>query len=190
MPSLSTFDKILDIAEQKVQTVGLNAFSFKDLEKVVGIKTASIHYHFPTKQDLVEALVARYIENFNDTLRALESKSVSPLEKLEAFTKIFTKTLEEDRICLCGMLASDLLSVNDYTHDRLTGFFSSSEKWLEKHIKECIQQKQVPQTVDPKIAAHFFLASLEGAMLIARVKKDIAYFKRIAQHSITSLKQK
>ena len=87
MPSLSTFDKILDIAEQKVQTVGLNAFSFKDLEKVGGIKTASIHYHFPTKQDLVEALVARYIENFNDTLRALESKSVSPLEKLEAFTK-------------------------------------------------------------------------------------------------------
>src|SRR5579862_1588267 len=56
----STRDRILDIAQRLIQSRGYNAFSFDDLAEELDIRTASIHYHFPTKADLGIALLRRY----------------------------------------------------------------------------------------------------------------------------------
>ena len=40
-------ETILDAAEKRIRSVGYNAFSFRDLADDVGIRSASIHYHFP-----------------------------------------------------------------------------------------------------------------------------------------------
>ncbi|MDF2795086.1 MAG: transcriptional regulator, TetR family [Pseudomonas orientalis] len=50
-------------ARKMVQTRGYNGLSFRELAKEVGIKSASIHYHFPTKGDLGAALAKRYTED-------------------------------------------------------------------------------------------------------------------------------
>ena len=63
-----TAHKVLDVAEELIQKRGFNAFSFKDLQERVGIKTSSIHYYFPTKQELASALIERYSESFKDQL--------------------------------------------------------------------------------------------------------------------------
>ena len=47
--------QILDIAEMLIQTQGYNAFSFRHIAKIIGIKTSSIHYYFPTKAELCKA---------------------------------------------------------------------------------------------------------------------------------------
>lgn len=48
-----TRDKILDVADDLVQRVGLNAMSYTHISDAVGIRKASIHHHFPRKEDLV-----------------------------------------------------------------------------------------------------------------------------------------
>ena len=53
---IPTYDRLLDVAQNMVQTNGFNAFSYGGLSRTVGIKTSSIHYHFPNKEDLGEAL--------------------------------------------------------------------------------------------------------------------------------------
>lgn len=58
-PITSTRDQLLDAAVAMLQRVGFVSFSFRDLAAQVGIRSASIHYHFPTKADLGLALVAR-----------------------------------------------------------------------------------------------------------------------------------
>ena len=50
-PLNDTAHKILDVAEHFTQSLGFNAFSYKDIQENVGIKTSSIHYYFPTKTD-------------------------------------------------------------------------------------------------------------------------------------------
>ena len=42
--------ELLAVAQNKVREGGYNNFSFRELAKEVGIKSASVHYHFPTKQ--------------------------------------------------------------------------------------------------------------------------------------------
>ncbi len=60
MKSIDTQTAILDTAQELIQRVGVNAMSYADISAVVGIRKASIHYYFPTKYDLIAALLDRY----------------------------------------------------------------------------------------------------------------------------------
>ena len=59
---------ILDIAERRMRQTGYNAVSYRDIASEIGIKSASLHYHFPKKEDLGIALVERYSKNFFSAL--------------------------------------------------------------------------------------------------------------------------
>jgi TetR/AcrR family transcriptional regulator, transcriptional repressor for nem operon len=57
---MTTREALLAAATELLQRVGYASFSFRDLAGIVGIRSASIHYHFPTKGDLGVALVEWY----------------------------------------------------------------------------------------------------------------------------------
>ena len=58
--SATTRDTLLDAAADLLQRVGYASFSYRDLAEAVGIRAASIHYHFPSKSDLGLALVEHF----------------------------------------------------------------------------------------------------------------------------------
>ncbi len=62
--------EILDAAERFARQAGYNGFSFRDVAAEVGIKSASVHYHFPTTGDLGAALAGRYADRFFERLGA------------------------------------------------------------------------------------------------------------------------
>jgi TetR/AcrR family transcriptional repressor of nem operon len=57
-----TRETIMTLARATAQAHGYNGLSFRELAKAVGVKSASVHYHFPTKGDLGAALARRYRE--------------------------------------------------------------------------------------------------------------------------------
>jgi len=63
---LPTDQRILDAAQQLMQAHGYHGVSYAAIAAQVGIRKASVFHHFPTKEDLVRAAVARY----RGTLRA------------------------------------------------------------------------------------------------------------------------
>ncbi len=60
MKTTDTKLKILDTAQELIQKLGVNAMSYADISTAVGIRKASIHYHFPSKEDLLVSLLERY----------------------------------------------------------------------------------------------------------------------------------
>ena len=62
--------QIIDSAIRMIRAGGYHSFSFRQIAAELGIKSASIHYHFPTKEDLGVALTKRYTENFVASLIA------------------------------------------------------------------------------------------------------------------------
>ena len=54
----TTAHRILDVAEELVQTRGVNGMSYADISARLGITKASLHYHFASKADLVRPLGA------------------------------------------------------------------------------------------------------------------------------------
>src|SRR6202008_1598325 len=53
---------IMDAAERRMQAGGFGGFSFREIAEDVGIKSSSVHYHFPAKENLAAAVVRRWAE--------------------------------------------------------------------------------------------------------------------------------
>ena len=63
-----TSTQILDIAESMIRDGGYYGFSFRQIADRLSIKSASVHYHFPTKEALATSVAKRYTENFLEAL--------------------------------------------------------------------------------------------------------------------------
>src|SRR5215475_4719408 len=81
-----TAEQILDLAETLIQTRGYSAFSYQDIADSLGIRKASIHYHFASKTDLGIAVVDRYLARFGAALAAVaEDQSQSSMAMLDFY---------------------------------------------------------------------------------------------------------
>jgi TetR/AcrR family transcriptional repressor of nem operon len=169
MADTTTRDKLMDLAERRIQTVGFNAFSYHDLAAEVGIKTASIHYYFPSKADLAQAVVSRYRQRFNLQLAAIsDSRRASP-GKLQDFMELFQKPLDSGKaICLCGMLASDYEAIPEVVQGEVRRFFSDVEAWLVGVLRQAKAAGELDFRGKPEAVAVGIVAALEGALLSAR----------------------
>lgn len=185
-----TAQRILTVAQQKVQTKGFNGFSYRDLATEIGIKTSSIHYHFPTKDDLALALVKAYETAFKIEIANIKSEEGNGRSQLEKYIKLFENNLAVDnKFCLCGMLASEINSLSDNVKQAIQEFFVDNERWLSQLIQDGQADGSLKATSTPDLVAAQLLATLEGAMLIARlVEKDSAVkFRQIVEGALKTI---
>jgi TetR/AcrR family transcriptional regulator, transcriptional repressor for nem operon len=175
-----TAGRILDIAERLVQTRGFNAFSYADIAAALNITKASLHYHFPTKAKLGERLVERYQETFLSALARIDESRGGAGARLRAYVGIYTDVLENDRMCLCGMLAADYATLPEALKDRVRRFFDANEAWLTAVLSRGRTSKELTFSGSPADSARFLVSALEGAMLLARSHGDPGRFHSAA----------
>jgi len=169
----SMYHRLLDAAQDLVQTNGFNAFSYGHLSEAVGIKTASIHYHFPSKEHLGQALARRYRERFNAVLVQIEAEHPDAPARIEKYTEQFLQTLRQGgKICLCGMLASDYATLPETTRKEVRAFFTENEAWVTRILEQGLESGAFSFKSDARDVASTFLSTLEGAMLDARIFED------------------
>src|ERR1700677_1871996 len=118
-----TAARTLDVAERLVQVRGFNGFSYADVATELGVTKAALHYHFPGKAELGEALISRYATRFCAALTAIEALEVSAPDKLTAYAGLYLDVLREGRMCLCGMLAAEHQTLPDAMRHALIAFF-------------------------------------------------------------------
>lgn len=184
-----TAHRILDVAERYTQIQGFNAFSYKDIQNEVGVKTSSIHYYFPTKLDLAMSMTERYIERFRIQLEDIAAQESDGIERLNALGQIYVGVVSEGKFCLCGMLASDMLVLPDNVTTRLQAFFSLVESWVEDALVLAKEQKHLPTCLTTAHASAHLVSVLEGAMLIARVRKKPAHLADMIEHTLMCFKK-
>lgn len=100
---MSTRSDLLTSAEILLRTKGYAAFSYADLAEDIGIKKASIHHHFPTKEGMAVAIVESYLFRFKNQLDAINDENTCVVDRLKAFALMFSNSSEN------GMLPSVVL---------------------------------------------------------------------------------
>lgn len=166
-----TATRILDVAERMARQGGYNAFSFRDIANEIGVKSASIHYHFPTKEDLGQAMVRRYTDRFLDALGAPDD--AEPQKMLARYVDVYRKALVEQQLmCLCGMFGAEIAKLPEPVSVRTREFFQRNLDWLETVFRAA-------GTADPHKKSGETIARLEGAMILARAMNDMDLFQRI-----------
>lgn len=174
----TTATRILDEAERLTQTRGFNGFSYADIAAAVGMTRAALHYHFPSKADLGNALIARYAERFFAALAAIGTSgaagasAVPASERLRRYIRLYADVLSQDRLCLCGMLAAEYTTLRETMGQALRAFFRQNEGWLAALLEEGRRAGTLRFDGPPEEAARARTAALEGAMLLARAHGD------------------
>jgi TetR/AcrR family transcriptional repressor of nem operon len=174
MPS-DTVEKIIESAENQARSGGYNGFSFRDIAKDIGIKSSSIHYHFPTKADLAAELTKRYTERFQHKLIAIANENKTLHSKLLAYANEFYEAAKtENKMCLCGLFTAEIDILPDTVSDRLQDFFKINEGWLVEQLTQHNAPMHSSQT-SQKVALQI-IANMEGAILLAKAFKSQNYF--------------
>ena len=182
-----TPQRILDIAERLVQTRGFNGFSYADIAEAMNVTKASLHYHFRGKADLGKRLIERYERNFLAALARIDETSADAREKLRRYAGIFEEVLRDNRMCLCGMLAAEFVTLPEDMRDDMRHFFDENERWLVAVLKEGKRAKTLTFKGTPSDAARALVGSLEGAMMIARSYGDPKRFTAVSERLLADL---
>jgi TetR/AcrR family transcriptional repressor of nem operon len=182
-----TAGQVLDVAEQLVQVRGFNAFSYADVARELGITNAALHYHFPSKAELGEALITRYAIRFMGALAEIDQCDADPLRKLNAYADLYAGVLRSQRMCLCGMLAADYETLSAGMQGAVADFFEKNEQWLAKVLQQGRDEGRLSFPGSPLEEGRSIVSGLEGAMLIARSFGDIRRFQSVASHLLTAL---
>jgi TetR/AcrR family transcriptional repressor of nem operon len=170
---LDTRETIMVTARATAQAHGYAGLSFRELAKAVGIRSASIHYHFPTKSDLGAALARRYAEDAAAALEAVSAETPDLAQRLRKYTAIFRRALENgNRMCMCGFMAAETDDLPAAVRAEVRAFADVNTAWLTEILAG------VP---DPTAHALAIFAAIGGAQLIARSRGDVAVYDTIIE---------
>lgn len=171
-------EAILAAAKGAAQAHGYNGLNFRDLGEEVGIKSASIYYHFRSKAELGAAVARRYWEDTSVTMEALLSESADPLHALREYPGLFRKSLaNENRLCLGSFLGAEYDDLPDEVKSEVQTFADVNVAWLNKVL---IAAKAVDPEASEKRARAIY-AAVAGAQLMARSRADIALYDELIE---------
>jgi TetR/AcrR family transcriptional repressor of nem operon len=169
---MSTRSDLLASAEILLRTKGYAAFSYADLAEEIGIKKASIHHHFPTKEGLAIAIVDSYLFRFKSQLECINVESAGIIDRLNAFALMFAKSSESSLLPLCGALAAELLALPDSLKQMTRDFFEIHLNWLQENIVKGQEAGELKADLDCVKVARLILNTLEGGSFVSWALND------------------
>ena len=154
---------IMDAAERRMRKGGFNGFSFREIAVDVGVKSSSVHYHFPTKENLAAAVIQRYTAQTADLIERELQKEPNPVK---VWVKAFRGTLHsEDRMCPCAVLGASAMDLPLEVSAEVKKFFKMCH---EKLVQEGLSSDEASQ----------LLATITGALVVANAVNDFATYDR------------
>ena len=173
-----TTERIIAAAERRMRDGGFHGYSFREIAADVGIKSASVHHHFPTKEDLSAAVAEAYTDRFMEALGDPEDRSRSPKDLIRLYAELFRRAIIEDgQMCLCGVLASEVAALPPRVGAAAKGFFERNIAWVEAVLRRKSARARPKQI---KLAALKTVALLEGAMLVSGALQSQEVFEQLA----------
>ena len=171
-------EEILAAAKLTAQAHGYAGLNFRDLAEQVGIKAASIYYHFPSKAALAAAVAKRYWEDAAAYLESLLQNSAKPMDALRRYPETFRWALaNENRICLCTFMSAEFDDLPDEAKTETQVFADINIAWLKKTLVAA--KVASPKEAEKRATAIY--AGIVGAQLMARSRADIALYDSLIE---------
>lgn len=178
----NTQQDIIDTATVLMMHSGYNAFSYADIAEQIGIRKASIHYHFPGKSDLARSVVERYRTDARLGVEMVIDTTPSPLKQLERYISFYDQEFQgRPRMCLCALLAAEMLTLPEDVRAEVQLFYHEQESLLARILQAGRAAGELYFAEPPELAAQLLLAALEGAMLAARAYGSIDRLRMLNQ---------
>ena len=184
-----TKTQALELAKTYLQTLGFNGFSFQTIADALGIKKASLHYYFASKEEMGLALIDDYEEGYQAWVERVSAMSAK--EKLEKMIKGFVKLSEKNQmICPLGVFSSDFHTVTNKIKKKTRDFHLVQREWLIKTIDQGKKEGTLKKNLNSKVTADWIMATLQGGVQVARLRGEMESLKKMLETMLETLHAK
>jgi TetR/AcrR family transcriptional repressor of nem operon len=182
----STREAVMEAATRLIHLKGYQNTSLDDVLTASGVGKGNFYHYFRSKEDLGYAILDRVIDAF--IVRGLEpcfADATGPrLGQIRCFLGRVRDAQHERNCvggCVFGNLAAELSDVHEGFRARLDAVFSRWRQRLTEVLEDARRRREVTEACRPDAVAHFLVAGLEGAILLAKLTKDIGVMDRCVE---------
>jgi AcrR family transcriptional regulator len=174
-PKISdTRERLVAAAMELFVFQGYAHTSLAQIARKAGVLPGSLHYFFPTKQDLLHATLERRKELlWDDVLQPIWERHDDPIERVFGLLRGYREMLEMTGFahgCPIGNLVIEVAGTHPDARRLLVQNF---DNWLDA-VERCFVESghRLPSGVEPRRLAVFVLTTMEGAVMLARAYRD------------------
>ena len=169
-------EAILAAAKGAAQLHGYSGINFRSIADTVGIKNASIYYHFASKAELGAAVAERYWQDAAGVLQGICDAHADPRQCLRLYPSTFRKSLQNgNRLCLSSFMAAEYEDLPEEVKSQVKAFADANIEWLGARLAAAGIGS--PEQCERRARAIY--TAVAGAQLIARTRQDIGLFDEL-----------
>ncbi len=181
MRRTQTRARILALTERHLMQRGYHGFSFRDLAAELSVRASAVHYHFPTKPDLVVAAIQRYGRRFSAWVDAVAH--LSPAEQLLAYVALGQLVVADGRTCALGMLQSESATLPEEVRNAMDTVYECFLEFYTSRLSAARSDGQACFSGPPQSAAEALGCTLLGAQHLGRSRGTSAYVRAMQQQT-------
>lgn len=184
-----TATRIVEAGRQLIMRRGYSGFSYADVADAIDIRKASIHHHFPSKPDLVIAVLKQARARFDADMATLQAGGADGLAQLRAYIHHWERCIADDSapFCVGGMLGAELPALPDEVAQEVKAHFEDLTAWLEPVLEAAAKGNLIKLDSSVQTEAATLVSLVYGAMLAARAYGNAALFKDVTDSAVERL---
>lgn len=185
-----TKEHIIEAASRIVHLRGFNHTSIDDVLKESGLGKGNFYYYFKSKEELGFAILESNLKRFSDRVlgKAFGDRQRDALEQVDEFLDIIVD-LHRQRNCAggcpLGNMAMEMSDIHEGFRKKFQRVFENWRLQLAAVLQNAKTAGQLSDRVDTTILAQFIVATVQGGILLMKVKKDI----RVLENCFSELKR-
>ncbi len=178
-PTTDTKDRILQAAADLFWRQGYTATGVAQILKAADAKSGSLYYFFPTKEDLLLAVLERYKELlWPIVIQPAFDRVSDPVERIFAVLDGYRRMLlatECSKGCPIGNLALELADTHPAARKLIAENFTGWRQAIERCLDDA--SDRFPQGADRQQLAAYVLTVMEGGLMQAKTYRSLDPFE-------------
>jgi AcrR family transcriptional regulator len=164
----ATREHIIHLADSLIRKRGFNAFSYADIATVLEIRNAAIHYYFPTKSLLGQAVIREELLRLEEYQR--QNKEIGGDLQLKHLVGIFYYNSQRNAVCLMGALTPEFATFDADMQLMVRQLCTSIREWMTGCLEEARKAGTLRFGGSAADRAALVVSTLLSSLLLSRVE--------------------
>jgi TetR/AcrR family transcriptional regulator, transcriptional repressor for nem operon len=180
-----TRQRILEQAADLFNVQGYSGASINDLVRATGLEKGGIYNHFGSKEQLALEAFDYNMSRVRDRFAAaLEGRRLA-LDRLTAIMVLFEEMATDPYIAGGCPIVNTAVEADDMYPELKVRAQSAMDELLQlviRVVNKGIERDELSPDLDTSTFANFFIAALEGGLILSRLNDDPGHIQGVIQH--------
>jgi len=164
----ATREHIIRLADSLIRKRGFNAFSYSDIAAVLEIRNAAIHYHFPTKSLLGQAVIREELLRLGEYRRG--HAGLGGDLQLQHLVATFYHNSQRNAVCLMGALTPEFATFDPDMQVVLQQLCTAIREWVADCLEDARTGGRFRFAGSAADRAALVVSTLLSSLLLSRVE--------------------